>query len=135
MRAGAGSLAALLPGVAILAGAIAVGTAPTLRWAGQAGVTSMLAGCGASLAGAALAAVPLARRTPGAQGLLAAWGAASLLRFSGTLAAALITALATEVAPQPFFVWVGVSYLALLAGETLWLTRRARRVVEENDGS
>jgi hypothetical protein len=118
--------ASWLGGSALALGtAIALGFLPTRRWAGEAGLEALAAGCAVALAGSALGALPVLRAVAagGSDRTAAVAGRAMALRAGGTLAGALALVFGTELARTPLLVWVGVGYGALLIVETRWMVR------------
>ena len=92
----------------------------THQVAGPAGLKAMLAGCAVGLLGNWIGTVPavvvdsLAGRSGGLAVLLG-----TALRFLAALILTPILALSGWVLPTPFVVWVALSYLAILFGETV----------------
>lgn len=118
-----------------LAATVAVGTVgwiPTVRRAGPEGAVALLVGCGVSLAAALIGGLVIAR-VPGStsqgnnvsgstghaapQALLATLAAMGA-RLVLVLGLGTAIALSGAVAVKPFLLWMGLSYLALLPGET-----------------
>lgn len=104
----------------------AVGFVPTVRLAGES-VVAMWTGIGVSLAGSWAGAVPVAM----SRGSMQAAGpanlvlAAMMVRLFVVLALALSIALSGKVDRVVFLVWVGISYLVLLAADTNYLVKSA----------
>ena len=103
---------------------IAVGYVPTRRIAGPEGLSAMLAGCLVSMIGSAIGAVPivLALRGP-ARSVPQAILLSTALRFLVVLTLALAAALSGWFDRSPLLVWVAISYLALLATDTIYAVR------------
>lgn len=104
--------------VVIAAALLMLGWVPTRKLGGPEGITAMVAGCGLSLAGSAIGALPIfwaerRERVPGPSSILASVA----LRFVLVLAAAAAVALSGVVERVAFVVWVGVSYLAFLVAD------------------
>ena len=106
----------------VLAGA--VGVYVTQQVAGGAGVRAMLVGCGVGLVGNWVGTLPttmvsdLAGRDGGLAALMG-----TALRFLAALVLTPVLALSGWVEVAPFVVWVAISYLAILLGETIMLVR------------
>ena len=111
-----------------LAVAIVIGVWPTWRIAGVEGTTAMLAGSAITLAGglagSCVNAFGMARRPELAGHMMMA---AASVRFVLVLAAALLVARCTELHEKPLLLWVVISYLTMLAGETVSLVRLIRK--------
>ena len=93
-----------------------LGYFPTRRLAGEDSIGAMLAGCGISLFGVAVGAVPavLTRGASGVAVVNAVLGA-GVLRFFMVLMVSVSVALSGWFDREPLLVWVGLSYLALVA--------------------
>jgi len=118
--------------LAVTVAAGAVGWIPTVRRAGPEGAVALLAGCGVSLAAALIGGLVIARvpgTTPqgsGVQGSALQAGPQALFATLGAMGVRLVlvlglgtaVALSGAVAVKPFLLWMGLSYLALLPGET-----------------
>ena len=84
----------------------------------------MLAGCGVGLVGNWMGTLPttmvsdLAGRDGGLAALMG-----TALRFLAALVLTPVLALSGWVEVAPFVVWVAISYLAILLGETIMLVR------------
>ena len=115
-RFGKLALGGLVP--LVLAGA--VGGYITHQVAGGPGLRAMFAGCAVGLVGNWLGILPvvmvdsLVGRSGGLAVLLG-----TALRFLAALVLTPVLALSGWVLPAPFVVWVVVSYLAILLGETV----------------
>lgn len=107
--------------------AAAVGYFPTVRLAGTGAVLSMLAGIMVSLIGSWAGAVPVALSRNKANGLGPGNTvlAAMVVRFFVVLALALSGALSGKVDRAVFLIWVGISYLVLLAADTNFALKAA----------
>ncbi|MCL4838224.1 MAG: hypothetical protein KJ058_09705 [Thermoanaerobaculia bacterium] len=115
-------LLALLAGTGLLLAAL--GYLPTARLAGPAGLVAMAAGIGVSLVATAVGALPLlapARGGTGASALLAAM----VLRFAVAAVLALVLALSGLLPRTPVLLWIGLSYLAMLAADAAYTARLA----------
>ena len=111
----------------------AVGFALTQRIAGPEGLPAMLAGCGASLLGAWCGVVPLALAggsDPRRRFEAVAIG--TMVRFAVTLSVALGLALLTALPRGPLLIWVAVSYVGLLALETIVAVRLSRGATKQD---
>lgn len=101
-------------------GLVAFGWLPTRQLAGASAIGSMIAAVAVSLAASWAGAVPVAMTKAKAS----AFGpgnvvmAAMLVRLVIALALALAVALSGKVDRAVFLVWVGISYLGLLAADT-----------------
>jgi len=117
--------------VAALVGAVAlaaVGAVPTLRQAGQAGLVAMGAGIGITMIASILAALPIAySRAPTPASRQIAFMGAIAARMFATLILFAVLVLTKSVATRPFAIWTGVSYLVLLAIETVTAIRLIKR--------
>ena len=104
---------------------LAVGWLPTIRWAGTPARISMIAGVAVSMAASWAGAVPIAvmRNRTATLGPGNVFMAAILIRFVVVLALALAIALSGKVDRTVFLIWVGVSYLVLLAADTHYAFR------------
>jgi hypothetical protein len=108
----AGSAPLLIVGV--------VGAYVTHQVAGGPGLKAMLVGCAVGLAGNWAGAVPvamvddLASRSGGLAVLLG-----TAIRFLAALTITPVLALSGWVAVNPFVIWVALSYLVILFGETI----------------
>lgn len=96
-----------------------LGWIPTRRWAGDAGGPAVFVGCGISLVAALGSGWVIVRAADRSEQppALAAFGAMGL-RLGVTVILVLAVALIGAVPVEPLLIWVGVSYLALLALET-----------------
>lgn len=117
--------------VAVTAVLAAIGWIPTTRWAGPEGVPALLVGCGVSLAAALIGGLVIvrgqravereaARRGVAPAGPQALFAALKAMGIRLLLVAGLgvTAALSGAVAVKPFLLWMALSYLALLPGET-----------------
>jgi hypothetical protein len=102
------------------AACVLLGYFPTVQLAGAGTVASMLAGVAVSLAASWAGAVPVAlmRNRAAAFGPSNVAMAAMLVRFVIVLALALAIALSGKVDRAVFLIWVGISYMVLLAADT-----------------
>ncbi len=111
-----------------LAGAVVLGAWPTWRLAGAAGLTAMGVGSAISLigalAGSLVSAAGMARR-PELAGYMTM--AAASVRFGVALVLGAAVALIGLLDIAALLLWVVISYLALLGGETAALVRMIRR--------
>ena len=107
------------------AAALLLGFFPTVRLAGSATVMSMVAGVAVSLAASWAGAVPVAlmRNRAAAIGPSNVVMGAMLVRFVVVLALALSIALSGKVDRAVFLIWVGISYMVLLAADTHYALR------------
>lgn len=105
----------------------ALGYFPTVRLAGPDSVVAMLGGIGVSLAGSWAGAVPVILSRNKANGLGPANTvlASMVVRFFVVLALALSIALSGKLDRAVFLIWVGISYLALLAADTNFALKAA----------
>jgi hypothetical protein len=102
----------------------AIGYYPTTRIGGRGAVVGMLAGCAISLIGSFVGSIPIvlalhgpARRMP--QAVLTS----TALRFLVVLLLALSAALSGWFDRAPLLVWVAISYVLLLAVDTVFAVR------------
>ncbi len=119
----------------ILAGAVVVfvagvGYVPTKRLAGSDGTLAMAVGCGISLIASAMGAVPvvLARRQMGTDSQAAGRRVTAVMmsmavRFLVVLMLGVAAALSGLFVTAPLLVWLAISYLALLAADTMFALR------------
>ncbi len=107
------------------AAAIVLGYIPTVRLAGSATVVSMIAGVVVSLAASWAGALPVAltRNRAASFGPTNVVMAAMTVRFLVVLALALLIALSGKVDRAIFLIWVGISYMVLLAADTHYALR------------
>ena len=111
-----------------LAAVVVVGAWPTWRLAGGAGLTAMGVGSAISLIGAlagSLVSVAGMARRPELAGYMTM--AAASVRFGVALVLAAAVALIGLLDVAALLLWVVISYLALLGGETAGLVRMIRR--------
>ncbi len=105
-----------------------LGYFPTVRLSGPGAVGAMLAGCGASLAASLVGALPIALvRVGSPANVTMATTASMALRLLVVLAACLWLALSGWFERGPLLIWVGLSYLFLLIGDTLYAVRVLRQ--------
>ena len=119
-------------GMMLAAGAllVAAGWIPTRNVAGADGVRAMVLACGVSTAVALLAGwVSVRRAGAGPAALATGILAGQALRLLLTLAAIGLVVFGHAAARRPFLLWTGVSYLALLAIESVMLLRAVRAQV------
>ena len=133
-RSAAGDFARFL----ILAGAVVVfvagvGYVPTKRLAGSDGTLAMAAGCVISLIASAMGALPvvLARRNAGTDSQAAGRRVTAVMmsmavRFLVVLFLGFSAALSGLFVTAPLLVWLAISYLALLAADTMFALRVLR---------
>lgn len=120
---------------AVLTTAVTAGLGyfPTVRLAGRGAVGAMLAGCGASLAASLVGAVPIALAPVGSPANVTLATTASMaLRLLVVLAACLWLALSGWFERGPLLIWVGISYLSLLIGDTRYAVRVMRRSADSS---
>lgn len=135
--AGAGFLRSYVRFVALAAVSavviIALGYLPTVRLAGDDAVWAMVAGCGASWLASCVGAIPVARaqaRRSTQPGL--AIMASTTLRFLTVLLAAVVLILSGWQNPKVLALWVGISYLLMLAVDTVFAVNIMKRVKVED---
>lgn len=133
-RSAAGDFARFL----LLAGAIViflagVGYVPTKRLAGSDGTLAMAVGCVISLVASAMGALPvvLARRHAGTDSQAAGRRVTAVMmsmavRFLVVLILGVAAALSGLFVTAPLLVWLAISYLALLAADTMFALRVLR---------
>ncbi len=119
----------------ILAGAIVVfvagvGYVPTKRLAGSDGTLAMAVGCVISLVASAMGAVPVvwARRQMGTDSQAAGRRVTAVMmsmavRFLVVLIMGAAAALSGLFVTAPLLVWLAISYVALLAADTMFALR------------
>ena len=108
-------------------GTLVLGYAPTRSLGGPEAVRAMVIGCGLSWLGSLLGGIPLAaaaERPTATQGL---WFLVSMaIRMVMVLTGALIVLFAVEIDRRSLLIWVGISYLAFLAGDVGYALARGR---------
>ncbi len=113
---------------------LAVGYVPTLRAAGPSGVRAMFAGVGMSFLAGALGSIPIALAMHGPKDKVPpAILAGTCIRFLVILPLVAIFVVADLFARVPLVSWVAISYLSLLAVDTVcsvMMLRSARGVSE-----
>lgn len=135
--AGAGFLRSYVRFVALAAVSavviIALGYLPTVRLAGRDAVSAMLAGCGASWLASCVGAIPVARAQAqrSTQTGLAIM-ASTTLRFLTVLFAVVVLILSGWQNPKVLALWVGISYLLMLAVDTVFAVNIMKRVKVED---
>ncbi len=106
---------------------VALGWMPTERLAGAAGVRALLLGCGLSTAIGLLAGwISVVRVAAGPAALATGVLAGQAVRLLLTLGAIGVVVFGQLAARRPFLLWTGVSYLSLLAIESVMLLRVVR---------
>jgi hypothetical protein len=111
-------------GLAVVILVAAAGYVPTRRLAGDPGPTAMLAGCAVGLLANWIGLLVLGATDFGEprdlhQAVLLSTG----VRFLAVLGLGLIVALSGWVSKAPLLIWIGISYVIVLAVETVWLVR------------
>ena len=111
----------------ILAALLILGYIPTVRLAGDKGISAMLVGCGVSLAGSMAGTMPLllSRSRTAIEAVPVLLGSIAL-RLTVVMALAAAVALLGPLAVKPFLVWVGLSHLGLLVADTLYARGEVR---------
>lgn len=106
--------------------AAALGFVPTRRLGGEEGLAAMIAGCVIGWAASALGGIPVVvsrgkAATPAGrlQAMLASMG----LRFAVVLALGAAAAFSGWFSLKPLLLWIGISYLALLAVDTWYAVK------------
>ncbi len=108
---------------------IALGYLPTVRLAGRDAVWALAAGCGASWLASCVGAIPVARAQaqrstqPGM-----AIMASTTLRFLTALLVVAVLILSGWQHPKVLAVWVGISYLLMLAVDTVFAVKIMKHV-------
>ena len=116
------SFVALTTGVSLLVGL--VGYWPTARLGGSGAVSAMFAGCGVSLVGSLLGAIPFTwARRDSARDVSQAILLSTALRFLAVILLAVSLALSGWFQRVPLLVWVAISYLVLLMVDTGFAVR------------
>ena len=135
--AGAGFLRSYVRFVALAAASavviIALGYLPTVRFAGRDAVWAMVAGCGASWLASCVGAIPVAwaqaqRSTQPGLAIMAS----TTLRFLTVLLAVVVLILSGWPDPKVLAFWVGISYLLMLAVDTVFAVNVMKRVKVED---
>jgi len=116
--------------VGVTVALVLIGAWPTRRFAGADALLSMLTGCGISLLASLVGAVPVlrARSKPAREAAVAALAAMGL-RFGLVLLLGLATALSGWFQVGPLLIWLAISYMVLLVGDTCF----AARVLKSNE--
>ena len=116
----------LVLGLVVAALIVALGYLPTKRLGGPGAVSAMLAGCAISLVASIVGSIPIivASRGPGRQ-MPTAVMLSTALRLMVVLALALSAALSGWFERAPLLVWVAISYVLLLATDTVFAVRVA----------
>ena len=110
----------------VVAGLLVIGWVPTRNLGGPEAISGMLLGCGLSLLAAVVGGLPqvaFGARAPRDQGIAALLSLA--IRMGLTLMGALAAVLSGLVAPNAFLLWVGISYLSLLAVDVMFVLTTA----------
>ncbi len=121
---------------AILIGLFALGYLPTVRSAGEDGVSAMIAGGGVSLAASVAGTVPFLlsqARTP-AEIMPAVMGSIAL-RLAAVALLASAVALSGAFATRPLILWVAISHVGLLVADTLWARSKVRCLNDDRVGT
>lgn len=117
-----GGLVGLAVGVTALL--LAVGYLPTRHAGGPAAVAAMVAGCGIGLVATLLGAVPIALARGAPAMTRASWAlGAMLVRLLGALLLGGLASLGGWFERAPLLIWLAISYLALLAVETMFAVK------------
>lgn len=114
----------LVYAVAVGAGLVVLGYAPTRRLGGEEALPAMIAGCVIGIIASAVGALPvfLARRSgrwSPLQGMLTSMG----LRFITVLALGLSAGLSGWFESRPLLIWIALGYVAQLPLDTRYATR------------
>ena len=115
---------------------LALGFLPTVRLAGEKGLSAMAAGCGVSLAGSIAGTTPflLARGRSAAEIVPVLLGSIAL-RLIVVLTLAGITAWVGLLANRPFLLWVAISHLGLLVADTLYARAEVQARTATGEGA
>ncbi len=111
----------------ILIGLLALGYLPTLRSAGEEGVSAMVAGSGMSLVGSVAGTMPLllsSSRT--SVEIMPALMGSIVVRILAVLALTAAVAWSGMFAIRPLLVWVAISHAALLVADTRYARAQVR---------
>jgi hypothetical protein len=113
-------------GLVIVGVIVALGYLPTKRMGGPGAVTAMLAGCAISFVASIVGSIPIvaASRGPKRQ-MPTAVMLSTALRFLVVLVLALSAALSGWFERAPLLIWVAISYILLLAADTVFAVRLA----------
>ncbi len=111
----------------ILTMLLLLGYLPTVRMAGDKGLSAMFAGCGVSTVGSMAGTVPLllSRGRSSVEAVPVLLGSIAL-RLTVVIALAAAVALLSTLAVKPFLVWVGLSHVGLLVADTLYALGEVR---------
>ncbi len=111
----------------ILAALLIVGYLPTVRLAGDKGISAMLVGCAVSLVASVAGTMPLLwsrSRTP-AEAMPVRMGSIAL-RLTLVIGLAAAVVFLGSLAVEPFLVWVAMSHVGLLVADTLYARGEVR---------
>lgn len=111
--------------LAAAAGLALLGYVPTVRLAGREAVGEMLSGIGISLLAGIMGAIPVARSISSHDPQQVPIGilASTAVRFIVVLALAAPAALSGWFDRGPMLLWVGISYLVMLAVDSIYAVR------------
>ena len=115
------------------AGVACLGYWPTVRFAGEDTVGSMLVGCGVSWLASCIGAIPLARALSERSALtVSAILASTAIRFVTVLLLVAPLALSGWVDRVVLVLWVAVSYMVLLMVDTAFAVHGIKRLIEND---
>ena len=121
------SLRFIALGIAVTGIVILLGWIPTTRIGGPEAGPAMLAGCVISMLGSLVGGIPIIMATRGpARTMPQAILLSTALRFLLVMILALSAALSGWFDRTPLLIWVAISYLLLLAADTLYAVRLTR---------
>ena len=127
-RPGRPILKIALSGLGAVAVVVAAGAYPTWRMAGAAGLVAMSSGAGASLLAMLGGLVPTALAWHGdAAKRTNAVLLSTAIRFALVLVMAVGLSLSGRIHVGALLIWVGISYIAVLAGESAMMVLLAHR--------
>ena len=101
--------------ILISGGLILIGIEPSRRLGGEEAVRGLLAGCGLSVFASVVGSLPVLMAGSGPGGRVVPVLASLALRFLTALGGAAAVLVQHLFEPRPFLLWLGISYLALLA--------------------
>ncbi|RME37605.1 MAG: hypothetical protein D6788_09125 [Planctomycetota bacterium] len=116
--------------IGVSMGLVAAGYPATNRWGGAASVPSLWTGCGVSLIGSLIGAIPPVLWSAAPDKAVVGWMAGMALRLLVVLILALAVVLGGWSERAAFLIWVAISYAVLLVVDTVYGVRTLSRRVE-----
>ncbi len=110
-------------GLASAGVAAALGYVPTVRLGGESAVAAMLVGCGIAILAGWIGVIPACLPGTAGAALINRVLGATALRMVVAVVLTLAVVLADWLATKPLVLWVAISYIFTLAGETVVLVR------------